>query len=345
MSNIFKFLTNSVIIYKIKNINMKNKTIKIVVIGGGTGVFNTLMSLKNYPIDLTAIVSIADDGGSSGVLREEFGILPPGDIRRALVALTPESGKILTDLFNYRFENGSGLRGHSFGNLFITALTNITKNFNKAIDEAGKILNIKGRVVPISLSQCRLIAKLKSGVFIFGETNIDIPKNKEKNVLIEKIFLDNKVEANPEAIKEIKNADYIIIGPGDLYTSIIPNFLISGIKEIIRNSKAKKIFVCNIVTKFSETNNFKAIDFLKTLEKYICKNCFDYIILNDYKKIPKRLKCIYSRERKQLVKFKKNDFKKYRKLNIIIKDLASKHTLLRHDNKKLGETLWDIIHQ
>lgn len=318
---------------------MKHNNPRVIVIGGGTGVFNTLMSLKNYPIDLVAIVSIADDGGSSGVLREEFGILPPGDIRRALVALAPESAKSLTKLFNYRFENGSGLKGHSFGNLFLTALTSVTSNFNKAIDEAGKILNIKGRVVPVSLNECRLIAKLKSGIFIFGETNIDIPKNKEKNILIEKIFLNNMVNANPEAIKEIKKADYIIIGPGDLYTSIIPNFLVNGIKKAIKESKAKKIYINNIVTKFSETNDFKAIDFLKVLERYVYKNCFDYIILNDYKKIPKRLKDIYRRERKQLVKFKKDDFKNYKKLNIIIKDLARKNNLLRHDNKKLGETL------
>jgi len=322
---------------------MKNKIPKVIVIGGGTGVFNTLMSLKKYPIDLTAIVSIADDGGSSGVLIEDFGILPPGDIRRALVALAPDSAKLLTKLFNYRFENGSGLRGHSFGNLFITALTNITKNFNKAVDDAGKILNIKGRVVPVSVDQCKLIAKLKSGIFIFGETNIDVPKNKEKNIFIEKIFLNTKVIANKEAISEIKKADYIIVGPGDLYTSIVPNFLITGVKEAFQKSKAKKIYICNIMTKFSETHNFKAINFLKTLEKYICKNCFDYIILNDYKKISKRLVNLYKKEKKQPVKFNIKNFKKNKKLKFIINDFARKNTLLRHDHKRLGESIWNII--
>lgn len=322
---------------------MKTKNPKVVVIGGGTGVFNTLMSLKNYQIDLTAVVSIADDGGSSGVLREEFGILPPGDIRRALIALAPESAKSLTKLFTYRFENGSGLKGHSFGNLFITALTSITKNFNKAVYTAGKILNIKGSVVPVSLEECRLIAKLKSGVFIFGETNIDIPNNKKEKILIDKVFLNKKVRPNPEAIKEIKKADYIIIGPGDLYTSIIPNFLVSGIKNAFVKSKAKKIYICNIVTKFSETNGFKALDFLKILEKYICKNCFDFLVLNDYKKIPQRLINLYKKEKKQVVKFKNNDFKKHKKLNIIIGDIANKNKLLRHNNKRLGKLLWNII--
>ncbi|MDD3156064.1 MAG: YvcK family protein [Candidatus Pacebacteria bacterium] len=318
---------------------MKTKNPKVIVMGGGTGVFNTLMSLKNYPIDLTAVVSIADDGGSSGVLREEFGILPPGDIRRALIALAPESAKSLTKLFTYRFENGSGLKGHSFGNLFITALTDITKNFNTAVHAAGRILNIKGNVVPVSLEECRLIAKLKSGVFIFGETNIDIPDNKKEKILIDKVFLNKKVKANPEAIKEIKKADYIIVGPGDLYTSIIPNFLVNGIKDAFEKSKAKKIYICNIVTKFSETNDFKAIDFLKTLEKYICKNCFDYLILNDYNQIPQRLINIYRREKKQVVKFKIKDFEKYKKLNIVIGDIVNKNKLLRHNNKRLGKAL------
>ena len=318
---------------------MKNQIPKIIVIGGGTGVFNTLMSIKKYPINLTAIVSIADDGGSSGMLLEDFGILPPGDIRRALVALAPDSAKLLTKLFNYRFENGSGLKGHSFGNLFLTALTSITKSFNKAVDDAGKILNIKGRVVPVSLDQCRLIAKLKSGIFIFGETNIDIPKNKEKNIFIEKIFLNTKVAANPDAIKEIKKADYIIVGPGDLYTSIVPNFLITGIKEAFQKSKAKKIYVCNIVTKFSETNGFTANDFLKTLEKYICKNCFNYMLVNDFNKIPKRLSNLYKREKKLPVKFNKREFNNNKKLKIIIDDFSRKNILLRHDQKKLGETL------
>ncbi len=322
---------------------MKNKIPKVVVIGGGTGVFNTLMALKEYPVELIAIVSIADDGGSSGVLREEFGILPPGDIRRALVALAPESAKKLTELFNYRFENGSGLKGHSFGNLFITALTEITNDFNKAVNEAGKILNIKGKVIPVSSSQCRLIAELQNGMFVFGETNIDIPKNKEKNVAIKNIFLNTVVKANPTALKEIINADYIIVGPGDLYTSIVPNFLIQGIKEAFEKSKAQKIYVCNIVTKFSETNGFKAIDFLKILEKYVCKNCFNHIILNDYKKIPKRLMDLYRKERKQSVKFVLSDFKKYKNLNVVVNDLTRKNTLLRHDTKRLGEVIWKII--
>lgn len=318
---------------------MKTKNPKVIVMGGGTGVFNTLMSLKNYPIDLTAVVSIADDGGSSGVLREEFGILPPGDIRRALIALAPESAKSLTKLFTYRFENGSGLKGHSFGNLFIAALTDITKNFNTAVHAAGRILSIKGNVVPVSLEECRLIAKLKSGIFIFGETNIDIPDNKKEKILIDKVFLNKKVKANPEAIKEIKKADYIIVGPGDLYTSIIPNFLVNGIKDAFEKSKAKKIYICNIVTKFSETNDFKAIDFLKTLEKYICKNCFDYLILNDYNQIPQRLINIYRKEKKQVVKFKIKDFEKYKKLNIVIGDIVNKNKLLRHNNKRLGKAL------
>ncbi len=254
---------------------MKNKLPRVVVIGGGTGVFNILTSLKKYPLDLSAIVTIADDGGSSGMLREDFGILPPGDIRRALVALAPETSTKIIELFNYRFNVGSGLKGHSFGNLFLTALERINGDFNKAIKDAGKILNIKGRVIPISLKQCKLVAQLDDGSFIFGETNIDIPKKYRKNFTIKKLFLNQPIAANPEALKAIERADYIVVGPGDLYTSIIPNFLVSKVKNSFKKSIAKKIYLCNIMTKFSETNSFRAVDFLSTLEKYLYKNCFD----------------------------------------------------------------------
>lgn len=322
---------------------MKNKIPKIVVIGGGTGVFNILTSLKKYPVDLSAIVTIADDGGSSGALREDFGILPPGDIRRALVALAPESSTELIKLFNYRFNIGNGLKGHSFGNLFLTALERINGDFNKAIKEAGKILNIKGRVIPVSLKECKLIAQLVDGSFVFGETNIDIPKNNKKCLAIKKIFLSEKINANPDALKAIKEADFIIVGPGDLYTSLAPNFLIGNIKNAFKKSKAKKIFICNIMTKFSETNNFKAIDFLTTIEKYIYKDCFSWFIINDYKTIPNKILNKYKLEKKVIVKFNKNDFLSHKKTKIIFKNIAKTNNLLRHDPEKIGNLIYDEI--
>ncbi len=323
---------------------MKNKIPKVVVIGGGTGVFNILTALKKYPLDLAAIVTIADDGGSSGVLREDFGILPPGDIRRALVALTPKSSTKIIELFNYRFKNGSGLKGHSFGNLFLTALQKINGDFNKAIKEAGEILNIKGRVIPVSLKECKLVALMEDGSFVFGETNIDIPKDDKKNLSIKKLFLSEKVNANPDALKAILSADYIVVGPGDLYTSIIPNFLVNKVKQSFKKSKAKKIFVCNIMTKFSETHNFKAIDFLKTLERYLYKDCIDCFIVNNYRSIPDNVLKKYKREKKSVVKFVKGDFKEHFKTKVIFKHIAKTNNLLRHDPIKIGRLIYqDII--
>lgn len=313
---------------------------RIVVIGGGTGVFNVLTGLKNYSYHLSAIVSIADDGGSSGVLREEFGILPPGDLRRALVALSPSSS-ILAQLFNYRFENGSSLKGHSFGNLFITALERITGDFNQAIKEAGKILSIKGEVIPVSLGNTRLVAKLENNELIIGESNIDVPKH-NPSLKIKKVFLSPSVSANPEALKAIKLADFIIIGPGDLYTSILPNFLVKGIKEAVKRSKGKKVYFCNIMTKYGETNNFTAKDFYAIIEKYLGKGIIDYFIINSKKPKRKYLE-IYKKENSFFVKYLKKEFLKWKKPKVIFYPLLKQGFLLRHDPKKIGILIDKLI--
>ncbi len=317
---------------------------KVVVIGGGTGVFTVLTALKNYPLHLQAIVSMADDGGSSGVLREEFGILPPGDIRRALIALSPSSTQTISKLFNYRFSNGSGLKGHSFGNLFLTALEKITGRFDKAIEEAGKILNIQGEVLPITLENTRLFTQLKNGVFVVGETNIDKGKYKHTpDSAIDKVFLNPPAKIYKEAAKAIENADYIIVGPGDLYTSIIPNFLVQGTNEAFRKSKAKKIFICNVTTKFSETNGFHAIDFLKTMERYIYPNPFDYFIVNNPSTVSQATLKKYLKEKKELVPFNAEDFKNYKKMKIIVSNTIRRSGYLRHDPQKLGKLLYEQI--
>ena len=322
-----------------KNIKTKKEK-KIVVIGGGTGVFAVLTGLKEYPFHLSAVVTTADDGGSSGRLREEFGILPPGDIRRALVALS-SSSPILSKLFNYRFENGSGLKGHAFGNLFLTAMERITGDFNRAIREVSNILFIKGEVIPVTLDDARLIAQLENNILIVGETNIDVPKH-DGNLAIRKIFLNPPAKANPEAVKAIQKADAIIIGPGDLYTSIIPNFLAKGIPEAIKKSKAKKIYFCNIMTKFGETNNFSAKDFLAVLEKYLDKGVIDYFIINT-KKPSKFYLDKYKKEKSELVKFNRKELLALKKPKVVFFDLLRKGPLLRHDPKKIAETIVKII--
>ncbi|KKW33020.1 MAG: hypothetical protein UY78_C0021G0003 [Parcubacteria group bacterium GW2011_GWA1_53_13] len=260
----------------------KEKRPKIVVIGGGTGVFTVLSGLRKYPVDLTAIISMADDGGSTGVLREEFGILPPGDVRRALVALARADNKMLSELFNYRFSEG-GFKNHVFGNIMLIALERLTGSFEGALDEAGKILSIHGHVVPVTLANVRLAARLEDGTVIRGETNIDIPKH-DPTLRIKKVYLSSEARANLRATKAIRAADLIVIGPGDLFTSIIPNLLVRGIPEAIKKSRAKKAFVVSTMTKAGETNGFRAGDFLRELEMYLGRRVLDYIVIN--KKMP-----------------------------------------------------------
>src|SRR3989344_8497527 len=202
---------------------------RVVVIGGGTGVFTVLSGLRTYSLNLSAIVSMADDGGSSGVLREEFGILPPGDVRRALIALS-DAEKTLADLFTYRFEEGAGLEGHTFGNLLLTALQRTTGSFERAIEEAGKILRIARDVIPVTLDDVRLKAWLKGGGVVYGEHAIDVPAGR-KIARIVRIGLTPKARPNPRAIRAISSADLIVIGPGDLYTSLLPNLLVRGIPQ------------------------------------------------------------------------------------------------------------------
>lgn len=311
---------------------------KVVVIGGGTGVFTVLTGLREYTdLKLSAIVSMADDGGSTGLLREEFGTLPPGDIRRALIALSGSNKEVLSKLFNYRFDKDSSLKGHTVGNILLTALEKITGNFPDAIAEAVKILNVKGKVIPVTLSQTKLVAELEDGNKIYGETNIDIPKHDGKK-RIKGLFLSSKTTANPQAIKEIKQADAIILGPGDLYTSIIPNLLIDGIPEAIKKSRGKVIYNINIMTKFGETNGFKASDFVKTIEEYLKGNVIDFVTVNTKK--PEGT--ITKRYEKENVNFVEDDLVDS-KIKVIRGDFLRRGMFLRHDPIKLSKKLYSVI--
>lgn len=320
---------------------MKTKSDKkIVVIGGGTGVYTVLTGLKPYFSNLTAIVTMADDGGSTGILREEFGILPPGDIRRALIALSDSDDKMLAQLFSYRFDQGFGLTGHSFGNLLITALERITKDFEKAINEAGKILAIKGRVIPVTLGTSKLVAELEDGEIIKGETNIDIPKH-DGHLKIKRAWLEPPAKINPNAEKAILEADAIIIGPGDLYTSIIPNILVGGMKEALKKTKAKIIYLSNVMTKFGETNDFKASDFIKTVSSYLGQGVLDYAVVNS-KKPPFKNLAFYIKEKSDFVE-PDDDLGKNKGVSIIKSDLLRSGKLIRHDPEKLGKLIKMLI--
>jgi len=247
---------------------MSKKIKKIVCLGGGTGVSVVLSGLKKYPVDLTAIVTMFDSGGSSGKLKKELDVLPLGDLRQSLIALSDE--KELTPLFNYRFKKRE-LKGHNFGNLLIAVSIEVTGSLNKALDKIAKILNLKGKVIPVTLEKAEIVAILKNNKKIKKEEEI-INCPLVSKVGIKKLLLEPKIKANPRAISAIKNADLIIIAPGKFYTSILPIFLVKGISEAIRKSSAKKVFVCNLMTQVGNTDGFGVEDFLTILEKYLGKS-------------------------------------------------------------------------
>ncbi len=312
---------------------------KVVVIGGGTGVFTVLSGLKEYPYDLTAIVSMADDGGSTGVLREEFGILPPGDVRRALVALSSSDNKMVSELFNYRFDANSSLKGHSLGNLLLTALANITGNWRDALREAVTILNVKGEVIPVTLANTKLHAELEDGTLIEGETNIDIPKH-DPRLKIKRVYLAPQVSANEDALRAIKDADFIILGPGDIYTSIVPNLLVEGVVDALKNTKAKMIYITNIMTKYGETNNFTASKFVSVIESYLGLKILDYVVVNIEQMSGKVLQR-YKEENVDYVEYDKDNFNSH--IKTITGRFLRKGQFLRHDQEKLAKTLAKII--
>lgn len=262
-----------------------NRGPKIVVIGGGTGLSTLLRGLKLYSANITAIVTVADDGGSSGRLRREIGVLPPGDIRNCIAALADEE-KLLTELFQYRFEAGDGLVGHSFGNLFLTAMTAVTGDLEQAIATSSKVLAIRGKVLPSTLTDVNLWAKLSDGRLIQGESNITGAGGK-----IEEIGChpDNPI-ALPAAIRAIEDAEYIIIGPGSLYTSVIPNLLVPDIQAAIAGASVPRIYVCNIMTQPGETDDYNVSDHLRAIDKISEYRLFDAALVQRTPPSPASLK-------------------------------------------------------
>jgi len=325
---------------------------KIVTIGGGTGSFVLLSGLKKYPVDISAIVSMADDGGSTGVLRDELGVLPPGDVRQCLVALS-DSSEMLRKLMNYRFDKG-GLKGHNFGNLFLSALEKINGSFSKGIEEAIKILNVKGKVVPVTDGNMRLFIELKNGKLIKGENELDHNKDITK-IGIKKVFLKPKVKANKKALEKIKNADLIIVGPGDFYGSIVPNLLVDGICEAIRKSKAKVVFNCNLTNKKGQTENFDLDKYAQEINKYIGKNRIDFVTFNTKKPSAALIKKYEKKEGKgMIVRFNKNNSRAFKIVKMDIFDgkrtkkengdlISDTRSFIRHDSKKLAKVLMKIV--
>lgn len=327
---------------------MKAKRRKnVVVIGGGTGTFTVLSGLKKYPLNLTAIVAMSDSGGSTGILRDELGVLPPGDIVRCLVALSRKD-ELMRALMDYRFDNGK-LKDHRFGNLLLSALEKTTGSFDKAVEKASDILRTNGRVIPSTLDKVHLVAQVGTRI-VKGEEKIQMTK---LNGSLKKLWLEPQGRANPKALAAIAEADAIIIGPGGFYSSIAPNLLVSGISAAICKSSAKKIFVCNLMTKKEHTCDFSVADYTRDVEKYLGGNV-DAVLYNNKMPSAAVLKR-YGREGDTITSWE--DLPKDRELvgtNLIANKLhdankigtpGKEASLVRHDSAKLATAIRKVVNK
>ena len=324
------------ILYKKKQLS---RGPRIVAVGGGTGLSVLLSGLKEYTANITAVVTVADDGGSSGRLRQEFDILPPGDIRNCLVALA-DAPTLMRDLFQFRFDTNSELSGHSFGNLFITVMTQLTGDFEKAIKETSKVLALRGQVIPSTLNNVVLLAKHDDGSTTVGENKI--PKSRRS---INRVSLEPAApQPTPDALKAIKEAQVIILGPGSLYTSIIPNLLIKEITEAIASSGAIKVYVCNVMTQPGETDGYTASDHINALVAHAHPRVFDYCIINTGE-IPAGTLKRYSAQDSYLVI---NDRKKVENMGYrVIEDNFAivEDDVIRHDPVRLAKIIVGLMEE
>jgi uncharacterized cofD-like protein len=304
----------------------------VVAIGGGTGLSTLLRGLKEYSKNITAIVTVADDGGSSGRLRRELGVLPPGDFRQCIVALA-DVEPLMAKLFQYRFGEGSGLEGHSFGNLFIVAMTAVTGNFERAIRESSRVLAVRGQIFPSTLADVTLCAESDDGV-VRGESQI--PKVRKG---IRRLFLQpQRPPAYPEAIRAILDADLIVVGPGSLYTSVLPNLLVEDITRAIRASDAVKVYVCNVATQEGETDDFGVADHVEVLSAHLGGNIFDYVLANSNLDVQ-----LPPKYRANVVPLN-GDIVTSDSYRAVIADVIDAADPLHHDPKKLAQALLRIYY-
>lgn len=319
----------------ISNYRRKAKGPKIVAIGGGTGLSSLLRGLKKYTHNITAIVTVADDGGSSGELRKNLGILPPGDIRHCLTALADDE-EMFSHVFQYRFGERAGVNGHSLGNLFISALTDITGSFEEAVVESGRVLAVHGKVMPSTLHDVKLVAEIKlpnedSEVKVVGESVI--PKTDGS---ISRLWIEpSNPLPFPPAVQAILSADLIVIGPGSLYTSVLPNLLVPGLAEAIRASKALKFFICNVANQPGETQGYQCSDHIKVIEKHLQDLHFDIILCNTNFniKLPKG------------IEFVKPDPNLEEQYSVYFTHLADQENPWRHDSALLAEVVTDLYYE
>ena len=326
------------------------KKIKVVVIGGGTGTVAVLTGLKKYKdLSLSVIVNMTDDGGSNRIVRDEFGLLPLSDLRKSIVALADAGNGTFRKLFTYRFAKGEGLSGHTLGNLMMMALSDLTGSEQGAIDAASKVFNVKGKVIPVTFSDVRLAAKFDDGRVVTGEHLIDEPDD-NSGAKITSLFSKPLAKANEEAVRAIKSADFIIAGPGDLYTSTLANIIVSGIPEAIRQSRGKYIFINNLMTKKGQTHWMKASDLVNEVTKYSGRKP-DFVLMNSGKVLANTLRR-YSRKHEYQIKDDMGEGDGYQ---VLRKDIVSNdefikqkgddldRSLIRHDAKELGELLYKLF--
>jgi len=321
---------------------------RIAVIGGGTGSFVVLSGLRKYPVNLTAIVSVADNGGSTGRLRTEFGFLPVGDMRQCLAALASDNGYI-RKLLLYRFSKGKGISGHNLGNLILTGLSDIASSESKAIEIAARIFRLQGAIFPITTTNIQLAAVYDNGKTIVGEHKIDEPEHKGGKKIIKLTTLP-KANIYDQAEKAIKKADLIVLSPGDLYTSLLPNLIIKGAKRAFSQSKAKIVYIVNLMTRYSQTHQFTASKHVNEVEKYLGKYV-DFVLINKAK-IPTKILKLYQKEKGFPVK---DDLERKAHFKVIRKDLLApaivvkpkgdilKRSYLRHDSEKLAKAIIPLL--
>jgi uncharacterized cofD-like protein len=324
------------------NAVLKDKA-RLACIGGGTGLFNLLTAIKSIPNSMiTSIVTMADDGGSSGRLITSFGILPPGDVRRSLVALS-NAPELMNQVMNHRFSKGAGLKDHSFGNLFLAALNSIQGSMIEAVRSLGEILNIQGIVLPITHKPSKLCAIFEDGTTVKGESNIDLGKGRQTRLRIVKAFLEPEPPASIEAISAILFADVIFIGPGDLYTSVIANLLIRDVREAIHTTSATRIYVANLMTKPGETSGFDLRDHVAEIIKYLDADALDCILASNTR-IPKRAVGLYLKKKQQVVKLNRiRELKEITRAKVLIQDLGDRNELVRHNAPKLKRVVQRIV--
>ena len=308
---------------------------RVVAIGGGHGLAILLRGMKEHTNNLTAVVTVADDGGSSGRLRESLGILPPGDIRNCLAALSNDEA-LLTHLFQYRFSGEPGLDGHSFGNLFISALSDITGSFEEAVAESGRVLSVHGRVLPSTLHNVRLVADVRlpyisNEVRVEGESQIPVMAGNVRRVWLE----PNDAPAFPPVIQSLLRADIIVIGPGSLYTSLLPNLLVRDLVASIRASQAVKIFVCNIASQEGETDFYTCYDHVRALEEHVGEDLFDIVLCNDRYDLPLN----------EAAQWVHADDRSHADTRLYTADLVDHEQPWRHDARKLAQVLMDLYYE